>query len=342
MDHFLQPVDELSALINRKATLLFKDMSNLEVHTLGLPPTPLKYYVERHHQRRFFSVQTAAELLYRSIGLKNKPVNELVIMDYGAGMGTLYLLAKMIGCKTVIYNDILEEMGTAAQIISQHFCMDIDHFIVGDHNHTLQQLEQAGVICDIVLSRNVVEHIYDLDDFYGKMAQYQPSAVIFFSTTANFRNPAMLWYHKRVHKRYEEQYKPKRKAIIRQQLPDLEATEAEQLAIATRGLAMGDLDNAIATYASSKVLPNPNLHYSNTCDPENGLWAEHIIPPIAYKQILNKHGYACAIHPAFWDTHYGNTVKNIFGRSMNVLTRALGKKKGLKTTAFIYIIAQKK
>src|SRR5690606_30812086 len=155
-------------------------------------------------------------------------------------------------------------------------------------------------------------------------------------------NPAMLWYHKRVHQQFEKKYKPRRKEIIQQQLPHLAELQAEQLAIATRGLAMDDLQAAIKAYDQQQILPNPYVHYTNTCDPESGLWAEHIIPPSDYKSILNKNGYACAIHPAFWDTHYPNFFKNIFAKSMNTLTRVLGKKKGLKTTAFIYVIAQKK
>lgn len=342
MDHFIQPVDELSALINRKASTLFKAMAKMPMEQLCLPAVPLKYYLEKHQQRRFFSVQTAAELLYRSISLKNKPVDELTIMDYGGGTGSLFLLAKMIGCKTVIYNDILEDMGLAARLISDHLCVDIDYFMIGDHDITLKELDRRAIVCDIVLSRNVVEHIYDLDDFYGKMAHYQPNAVLFFSTTANYQNPAMLWYHKQVHRKYELQYKPKRATIIRQQLGAITDIEVDRLATATRGLAMGDLESAITAYNQQKVLPNPNIHYSNTCDPENGLWAEHIIPPTDYKRILNKHGYACAVHPAFWDTHYRSRIKNIFATSMNMATKVLGKKKGLRATAFIYVIAQKK
>ena len=342
MDHFLQPVDELSALINRKAFILFKAMAKMPMEQLGLPAMPLKYYLEKHQQRRFFSVQTAAELLYRSINLKNKPVDELVVMDYGGGTGSLFLLAKMIGCKKVIYNDILEDMGLAARLISDHLCVDIDYFIIGDHDATLEALDREAVVCDIVLSRNVVEHIYDLNDFYGKMARYQPQAIIFFSTTANYRNPAMLWYHRWVHRKFEMKYKPKRAAIIRQRLSTISDMELDRLATATRGLAMYDLEAAVTAYVQHQILPNPNIHYSNTCDPENGLWAEHIIPPADYKRILNRQGYACAVHPAFWDTHYRNGIKNMFASSMNILTRTLGKKKGLRTAAFIYVIAQKK
>jgi hypothetical protein len=48
---------------------------------MNLPPNPLVYYQKCHHKRKFFSVRTAAELLYRSIKLKEKEVKGPVFWD---------------------------------------------------------------------------------------------------------------------------------------------------------------------------------------------------------------------------------------------------------------------
>lgn len=342
MDNFIKPVDDLSALIEQQAQVLYQKLFDLPIQDLNLPDVPLKYYLGRHHDRKFFSVQTAAELLYRSIKLKGKPLEELVIMDYGAGMGSLFLLAKMIGIKKVVYNDILEDMKEAAVIIAQYLKIPIDTFIVGGHRETIAQLQAEKIQCDIILSRNVVEHIYDLNDFYGAMSTGQPNALIYFSTTANYQNPAMLWYHKKLHKRHEKQYAPKRKELIRKELGQLPEPELEMLAVATRGLAMNDFEKAINDYKQRKTIPDPNRFYTNTCDPENGLWSEQIIKVADYKNIIEPKGYKLTVLPAFWDTHYSSALKNIVGKTMNLFTGLLGQKGGLTTTAFIYVIAEKK
>lgn len=342
MDHFIKPVDALSELIDSKAGILFQKLADLPIEELHLPATPLDYYRNHHHQRMFFSVQTAAELLYRSIKLKGKPVEELVVMDYGAGVGSLFLLAKMIGCKKVIYNDILEDMTEAARITSRYLGIPVDLFVAHDHKGTIAVLNEKGISCDIILSRNVVEHIYDLHDFYSDMAKGQPDALIYFSTTANYQNPAMLWFHKRLHKRIEQKFKEARKKLILEKLPDLATSALETLATATRGLAMHDLERAIDRYRDHAALPDPEVQGSNTCNPENGLWAEHILPVAEYRKIIESKGYHLSVKPAFWDTHYSSALKNIVGKTMNTCTRLLGEQGGLSTTAFIYIIAEKK
>ena len=102
MDRFLHTDDDLSRLINEKARELYQKNRDIPLESLSLPGISDYYFKKNHNSRPFFSIQTAAELLYRAIRLKGKPVDEIVIMDYGAGIGNLYLLAKMIGCRFVI------------------------------------------------------------------------------------------------------------------------------------------------------------------------------------------------------------------------------------------------
>jgi 2-polyprenyl-3-methyl-5-hydroxy-6-metoxy-1,4-benzoquinol methylase len=342
MDHFVKPVDSLSKLIDEKATELYHKLADLPVTELGFPEMALSYYQSHHHERLFFSVQTAAELLYRSILMKNKPLEELIIMDYGAGVGSLYLLAKMIGCKMAIYNDIVEDLTKASKITGDFLNIDVDLYITADHRGTIEQLNQKGISCDIIVSRNVVEHIYDLGNFYRDMAKGQPDALLYFSTTANYQNPAMLWYHKKMHKAYEQEYRPKREKIIHNIMPALTGSELDKVTTATRGLAAEDLVMAVKQYQEKGTLPDPSIFYTNTCAPETGIWAENILPIQDYQKIIETKGYKLSILPAFWDTHYSSGIKNIFAKTMNVITRMLGDKGGLRTTAFIYIIAEKK
>jgi len=340
MDHFLAQTDELAALINEQAITLMHQLESLPVTALKLPKVPLEYYLGRHQNRKFFSVQTAAELLYRSLKLKNIAVSNATVMDYGGGLGSLFLLAKMIGCKTVIYNDIRADMAEAAQIISNYLKISIDYFIAGDHKQTLSFLKEKDIHCDIILSRNVVEHIYDLKDFYRDMSALQPNALIYFSTTANYHNPGNLWYHRRIHRHFEKEYLSGRKERIKKLLPDIAEDALSRLGAATRGLALQDLENAIENYKISGAMPDPSVHHTNTTDPNTGVWAEHVIPKWEYQDIIRSCGYRLTIIPAFWDTHYKSPFKNVLGKTMNYFTKILGPKAGLWTTAFIYVIAE--
>ncbi len=342
MEHFIKPVDGLSKLIDAQAQLLYAKLSDLPIMKLGLPEVPLKYYLGRHHERKFFSVQTAAELLYRSIKLKNKKPGELVILDYGAGLGSLFLLAKMIGCKTVIYNDILEDMSTAARIISDYLEVPVDHFITGDHQATIHTLNKHNLQCDIILSRNVVEHIYDLDSFYADMAGEQPHALLYFSTTANIRNPAMYLFHKKIHYTAEKEFRTAREQLIKERIKGITPGQLTLLTDKTKGLALDDFEKAIVGYQANGILPEPGKHGSNTCHPGTGSWAEHLLPFSVYKSIIEAQGYKLTIKPAFWDTHSDSRLKNIIGKTMNFVGHNFGTNIAFATTAFIYIIAEKK
>src|SRR5688500_9314795 len=132
MDEFLPQKDRLSNLIQQQAAELHTRLKGVNADSLGLPYHCLHYYKGSHATRLFFSIETSAHLLYRSIPMTKKNVEDIVIMDYGAGVGTLYLLARMIGCRTVIYNDHLEDWKTSAQKIAEAIGIKIDEYITGD------------------------------------------------------------------------------------------------------------------------------------------------------------------------------------------------------------------
>jgi 2-polyprenyl-3-methyl-5-hydroxy-6-metoxy-1,4-benzoquinol methylase len=340
MDNFLKQSDALAKKINEKANLLYNKFTLLSADQLDLSEYGIQYFQQHHSSRLFFSIQTSAELLYRSIKLKGGTLSDLVIMDYGAGIGSMFLLAKLIGAGLVVYNDYNPINLKAGKSLCDALDIPVDYFIVGDHTQTFQTLKEKKINCDIILSRNVVEHIYDLNDFYNQARQLQSQALIYFSTTANYHNPANRLYHQKIHNQYEKGFLEKRKEIIKTLQPGAHEEEIAALATATRGLAMEDLEKAVRAYFTTKELPEPSIHYSNTANPENGIWAEHVIKKQDYKNIIEPLGYHVSVIPAFWDTHYKKFYKRWLGKTMNLMTRLFGEERGLWFTAFIYIIAR--
>ncbi len=338
MDKFLPHNDENGKLINEKATILYQRLQQLDVNQLGLPEFCLFYYNASHSSRLFFSIETSAHLLYNAIHLTNKPVSDLTIMDYGAGVGTLYLLAKFIGCKQVIYNDHLEDWKKSAQLIAEAIDIHIDEYIVGDIDHCLETLHALNIHCDIITSRNVVEHIYKLDKFFNAVKKWQPQTIIYSSTTANKNNPAAVIKHILWHRKWEKIFSGKRMVVIERQSPGLTAFTKKKLAKATRGLAIEDLQQAIEEYRKSGKLPKPSVYGSNTCDPSNGVWAEHLLSKKEYREMIDENNYKVSFEPGFWDTHYSKNYMNIIGRNLNKIISKKGRA-AMRVAPFIYVVA---
>lgn len=341
MDRFLPFDDDLGRMINSAATDLYGRLVKVDANKLGMPEHCLIYFSSSHSRRLFFSTETSAHILYRSIQLTGKPPADVALMDYGAGVGTLFLLAKMIGCKKVIYSDHLEDWKISAELIANAIGVTIDHYIVGDIDACLDQLDQLNIQCDIITSRNVVEHIYSLDKFFSSLYKKQPGAIIFSSTTANKKNPAAAIKHRLWHRKWEKIYRGKRLVAIERQSPGIAVFRKQKLASATRGLAVAELENAINDFRKTGRLPDPNRFGSNTCDPSNGVWAENLLSLSTYRQLINESRYMVSFAPGFWDTHYKiqylNRAAHFFNR---IISR--GGIIAMMLAPFIYIIARPK
>ena len=107
---FLECKDPLATLINEKANKLYILLQNFDGTTL-LIKDGLKDYFINHHlgKRLFFSLQNSAHIIYESIKKTGKQINEINFVDYGAGLGTLYLLGSLLNLKRIIYNDYLPD-----------------------------------------------------------------------------------------------------------------------------------------------------------------------------------------------------------------------------------------
>ena len=341
MDKFLSFDDDLGRLINSAATDLFNTLVRVDANDLGMPEHCLTYFTSSHSTRLFFSTETSAHILYKSIRLTGKTPGDIVLMDYGAGVGTLFLLAKMIGCRKVVYSDHLEDWKISAQLIAEAIGINIDHYIVGDIDDCLTELTRLNIQCDIITSRNVLEHIYKPGEFYSLLYDNQPRAIIFSSTTANHKNPASAIKHMLWHRRWEKIYRGKRLVAIERQSPGMSVFRKQKLAVATRGLAVDDLKNAIENFRKTGRLPDPGVFGSNTCDPSNGVWAENLLSLKTYRKLINENKYTVSFAPGFWDTHYKRNYMNTIARLLNKII-SQGGSVAMMLAPFIYVIARPK
>ena len=338
MYSFISHQDELGKSINTACQNLFTQIQALNIEALPFEPFFRQYFIKCHLTRPYFSLKTSAKLLYEGITATGKHYKDVIVMDYGAGLGTLYIIAKMIGVKKIIYNDLLPEFAMPAIEVDKVLGHIMDEYIIGDTEDTCKQLAAKNIICDVIVSRNVVEHIYDLKDYFSIIHRYQPRAILYNSTTANWNNPAAHIQHIFLHKKYRPTVVAQKINIIKTKIPTITTEDANQLAMCLVQYGGIEFENAIEEFASTKKFPTPKNDYTNVCD-ENGTWSEHLINFSDYKKMATQ--YDVTFKPGFWDEDYKSFAKRMLGKTLNIVTNILGNA-GVVSTSFIYVIAKPK
>lgn len=340
---FIEPVDETARLINDKANLLYQKLLNLDISDAAIDDFGKHYFINHHAGRRLiFSLQSSADIIYKAVKKYDKPINETSFMDYGAGLGTLFLLAGMVGFKKTYFNDYFPQWAGFAKIICDKLNISITGFISGDIDSVIDYAQQNKITIDIVASRNVVEHIYNLRDFYSKLYRSGITSLCYSTTTANFHNPAMRlkhhWYHNKVERNF---YRKQREELIKEIKPTINTYDLAQLVKQTRGRAFADFTNAVEQYFNKEpVQPDPLLG-TNTCDCKTGVWAEHLITRHQYFGIVEKAGFIASYTAGFWDTHYKYAFVNLVTRCLNRIIKRLGSR-GYWFAPFVNVVAIKK
>ncbi len=337
---FLKAKDELGVAIDQKAIELFSLLKTFDASRLQIEQGLKDYFINHHlNTRLFFSIQNSAHIIYRSVQKKGRPIHEINIVDYGAGLGTLYLLAGMLNFKRVVYNDYLPDWKNAAQTVSEALNIPVNSYITGDIDAVLKYGDTEGFTFDIIASRNVVEHIYDLPLFYSFVFRHNPAAIIFSTTTANYHNPAMRLLHYFIHIKAEKKdYGPSRKEAIRKEWPAITSEQLDDLLKKTRGKAKNDFYDAIESYRQHQPVTIVPYLRSNTCIHSTGYWCEHLLTRKEHGDIITGAGYKIEYSPGYWDTHYKSVFMNIAAKIFNYFITLLGGK-GYLVSPFVNIVA---
>ena len=338
---FLSVSDNLGDLINLKANELFVALTNFDTTSLGATDAYNDYFFHHHLGKRlFFSIQNSAHILYESIKRCNKPVNEINAIDYGAGLGTLFMLGGMLGFKQFDYNDHLPDWKPTAVAVCKVVGINITNYVMGDINAVTDFAMANNFRYDIVVSRNVVEHIYSLPQFYSALYKHNSTAVIYSTTTANFHNPVMRLYHIYIHKKVEKQYyRQQRVDEIKKIQPLIPADQLTQLTELTRGKGQQDFIEVVKNYTGKNVNIKDATLRSNTCDCIIGVWSEHLLNKKEYATIVTQAGFKMEFSAGYWDTHYSSAALNMLAKILNSIILMLGKKNGILVSPFVNVVA---
>lgn len=340
---FIHHHNETARLINDRANHLYQKLAVLDIGNTDIDEFG-KLYFKNHHggKRLFFSVQSSVDIIYQSVKKTNQPISSLTFIDYGAGLGTLFLLAGMVGFKKVYFNDYFPQWAVYAKIIADKLGIRIDDFISGDIDAVIEYGKSNQIHFDIIASRNVVEHIYRLRDFYTKIYRSGFTGVCLATTTANYHNPAMRLKHYWLHYKVERSiYQKQREQFIQEMVNGIQKKDLDALVKLTRGMAFDDLTNAINLYFKGDPVPAVEFLRTNTCDCKTGVWAENLLTRKNYMDIIEQAGFKASYTAGFWDTHYKYRAVNWITGLLNRLIKLSGKK-GYWFAPFVNITAVKK
>ncbi len=342
--------------VNKATERLFNKLNKLDTDSLLISDYTKKYlagYLQDLQNR----LMDLSYILAWAVSSTNLPLNKITLIDHGGGSGVLSLLAKELKIGKVIYNDIYDISSQDAETLGQLTNNKADHYISGNIEELIEFLKTNSLSCDVLVSNDVIEHIYNVDEFFQKVKFVSTGPLsLIMASGANSINSRIRkkiikdqialetqdrkkeWGHKPTD--CLRAYSKVRRQIISQQNYKLEQEEVEKLAKATRGMIESDIKKSVDNYLKDKKLPPELNHPTNTCDPYTGNWAEHLMDFKHLKQSLLKQGFNVKIMSGYYG-YRQNLIKKYITKILNIFI-SIFKNQGLKLAPFYIIYARKK
>jgi len=326
--------------IELAANSLNQKLINIDVNQLNISNYN-KRYLNDYIKKLTFYLPLYAQLMAKAIENLKCSVEEAIFVDYGGGTGLLSAFAKEVGFKTVIYNDIYDVSVSDAAIILKKIGIAIDHFVCGSIETLKDFTERNNISPSILCSMDVLEHIYNVNDWYSRAMQINGSFAIVFTTSANSQNPIVSKRLKNLHNRAEYIGREKhlgwkerdlerpflevRRLMIYEYSQSLSKLEIDHLAKATRGQMQSDIQKSIDEYLEKGAISFTNPHSTNTCDPYTGNWAEHLINTDQLKNQLKELGFEVKFENNFY-SYSKNLMVNLIKWVLNLKMALIGRR----------------
>ncbi|MEP7197885.1 MAG: hypothetical protein ABI851_15310 [Saprospiraceae bacterium] len=315
-------------------------LSALNLEELGLTDAGLSYF-KFNLTKIKFNNQSNVYILYRILEkLTETDCSRISIIDHGAGIGFFGLLAKKCGIGQLICHDLSVEMIQDCRKISEALNLGFDHYVVGDTDVLVDYCKMNNLEIHGLASRNVIEHIPDLDLFFGLLRQLPgEELVLVFTTSANIHNPAVHYQHVQIHKQHEvdgpyvDMMKTSinkqnsgrniRRKIITELAPEIAGDQLEECITNTRALSLEQIKIFVKEFQQTKIIPRLQEKLSNTRDPYSGTWIERLVSYSDYKIVALKNGFLTESLAGFYNSYYSKFLWRIAARSLNVVIKVL-------------------
>jgi len=332
----------MESLINKEIREAVNNLSSklqrLNLYNLDISAYNKKY-LKQYIDNYSFYMFLYSQLLLKAIKKLNRPISESTFVDYGGGCGILSYLAKEIGFKVVVYNDIYQVSINDTQTISKSIGITIDHYICGGVEDFVKEIKLNSIKPDLICSFDVLEHIYDLEKWFEKIADIESGFSLLFMTSANSNNPYIVNRLKKLHIKAEYKGLEKtigwkeidlntsfletRKNIISKKFPKLKNDEVKKLSLKTRGLRKDDIEKVVKHYLESGKINYQIKHPTNTCDPYSGNWTENLIDLKRLKILIKNNNLIVDVTNSTY-AYSNNGILNIPKYILNQIIHILG------------------
>ncbi|MFZ4614299.1 MAG: hypothetical protein ACOYNH_11505 [Bacteroidia bacterium] len=327
---------KLKETLNNAASNLFQKLEKVEGNELDISDYSKKYF-GNYQSKLHYSLECGCFILANSLNHLGDDFANATVLDHGGGLGMLSLLAKSAQIKTVIYNDIYDVSTNDAKKIASLLNVSANYYICSDIIELVAELNNKQITIDCFISRNVIEHIYNLEEFFCELSKVPgKNLTVFIATTANEKNILVDLYTKKLQRKAEFEYsagkwdkgrdskKPYsiiRKEILLEAYPNLQRKELMELVICSRGLIKKDILVMAEKYVKDRIMPNRPSHPSNTCDPYTGNRTENLISIDQYKKLFEKNGFKFETFSGFYNTRYPQKVINLLTPNINKIIK---------------------
>lgn len=342
--------DKLKSDLNKASCRLFKKISGIDLSELAISEEMKIYFKGKTNGNKTNLIKYSYQLGL-ALNSINKSYNECTIIDHGGGTGLLGLLAKELGVKRVIYNDINEKCTNDAKTFASKFHLESDYYVTGNLSDLLNFINTNSIICDAIISYDVIEHIYDIKGFFKDLYLLNDkSLVIVMSSGANKFNPFVrrsivplqIIAEKGDKNGLFENGKPylkQREDIIKDYRSELSLADLEKLSICTRGMIKEDILKTVDNFVINHQIPQLPEHPTNTCNPFTGYWAEHFNEPNELKTILIERKFQIKVLVGYYGSP-DNVVKRFIAIILNLFLTIV-KTRGLFIAPYYTIFAVK-
>ena len=105
--------------------------------------------------------------------------DDCLFVDFGGGHGLLGTFAKILGCQKVVYVDNNADAVRVAQELKDTLGVGADEFLCGDINTLKDWMEHHPCETKILISTDVIEHIYNLETFFSTAASLNFKTMVY-------------------------------------------------------------------------------------------------------------------------------------------------------------------
>jgi hypothetical protein len=295
-------------------------------------------YLQHLISNRNYYLDIYAHVFEKVLTNSNLPKEKLTIIDYGAGNGLLGIFAKYCCFGKVIINEIDHIFLMASQNLAEKLNIIIDKFIEGDIS--IVKKETTDLKIDAIIATDVIEHIYNLNDFFITLQSINPKIISVFTTGSNPENYFKVKKLQRLQLKDEYEggkpddtalfgceshkaYLEIRKDIIRGVLKNETDNIINQMASKTRGLQKKDILSAVEVYLQTGMFPKEPIDKFNTCNPETGSWTERVIKLDEYNTIYQTFNFNLFVNTGFYNVHKKG-LKRLSFQLLNLLVTIFG------------------